>query len=358
MDFNTENILLVLKEYGLPFKDDNSKSGYVDGVSISKTDIRLDIIIYNPTYNFKNKLKQDILELIRGKIDFDFSKLKLDIILKVEQKLKKINQKKIIAISSAKGGVGKSTVACNMAIGFAQKGYKVGLIDADVYGPSQHIMFDIEDKSPVLKKDINKIIPITNYGVKILSIGNFVNQNDPIIWRGPMATKAFKQFVEDVDWGDIEYLFIDLPPGTSDIHLTLVQTLELDGAIIVSTPQKIALADVKKGISMFKKENISVPIIGLIENMSYYQNGDKKEFIFGRNGVKNIAEDFKENFLGAIPLSGSICESSDVGRPLLLQENTELKKIFNDIVNKVHDVISSRSIKSQKLKITNNKGCS
>ena len=250
----------------------------------------------------------------------------------------------IIAIASGKGGVGKSTVAVNLAVGMAMKGLKVGLIDADVYGPSIPKMFGVEDETP-LSRDNNgmaMIIPVEKYGVKLLSVGFFVKPEDAVVWRGPMATSALKQLFQQGDWGDLDYLLIDLPPGTGDIHLTMVQELSVTGAIIVSTPQDVALADVIKGINMFRNEKISVPVLGLVENMAWFtpeDAPDKKYYIFGKDGVKLLGE--KENIpvLGQIPITGNICESGDSGSPIVLKEDHPVAEAFRMLSSAVMDQV-------------------
>ena len=243
------------------------------------------------------------------------------------------NVKKIIAISSGKGGVGKSTVAANLAAGMAMLGKKVGLVDADIYGPSAPIMFDVMHEKPTVKEidGKNYMVPVKSYGVDILSIGFFSDVNQAVVWRGPMASKALTQMFTDAYWGELDYLFIDLPPGTGDIHLTIVQSIPLDGAIVVSTPQPVALADAQKGVAMFKMPNINIPVIGLVENMAYFSPPDmpeKKYFIFGQDGVKRLAEKLEVPLLGQIPIIESIREAGDVGRPSVLQENTPQAKAF------------------------------
>lgn len=235
--------------------------------------------------------------------------------------------KNIIAISSGKGGVGKSTVSANLAVSLAKMGYKVGLLDADIYGPSVPKMFGIEDEKPLVEhiEGRDLIIPAERYGVKMLSIGFFVDKKSAIVWRGSMASSALKQFIGDASWGELDYFLIDLPPGTSDIHLSIVQTLAVTGAVVVSTPQEVALADARKGVDMFKSEKINVPIIGLVENMAYFTPAelpDNKYYIFGKEGAKRLSEEMGIKLLGQIPIVQSICEGGDNGVPVALNENT------------------------------------
>lgn len=234
--------------------------------------------------------------------------------------------KNIIAVASGKGGVGKSTVAANLAIGLARLGYKVGLLDADVFGPSQPKMFGIEAYRPyvVRKDDRDLIVPAENYGVKLLSVGFFVDPNDATIWRGSMAGSALKQLIGDADWGELDYFLIDMPPGTSDIHLTIVQTLALTGAVVVSTPQQVALADARKGIDMFLNEKINVPVLGLVENMAWFTPAElpnNRYYLFGREGVKDLAEEMHVPLLAQIPVVQSVCESGDSGYPVVLDND-------------------------------------
>jgi ATP-binding protein involved in chromosome partitioning len=234
--------------------------------------------------------------------------------------------KNIIAVASGKGGVGKSTVSTNLAISLAKLGSKVGLIDADVYGPSIPKMFGVEAGRPGVERidGRDRIVPVENYGVKMLSIGFFVKQDDALIWRGAMATNALKQLINDALWGELDYLVIDLPPGTSDIHLTMVQTIPVTGAVVVSTPQDVALADARKGISMFRQEKINVPVLGLIENMSWFtppELPDKKYYIFGKDGCKNLSEELNIPFLGQIPIVESIRQNGDAGTPSALEDS-------------------------------------
>jgi ATP-binding protein involved in chromosome partitioning len=256
--------------------------------------------------------------------------------------------KNIIAIASGKGGVGKSTVASNLAVALALNGAKVGLVDADIYGPSVPIMFDVMDEKPMIKQKDGKnyIIPVEAYGVKLLSIGFFADTSQAIVWRGPMASKALNQMFADADWGDLDYMLIDLPPGTGDIHLSLVQAVPLTGAIVVSTPQQVALADAQKGVSMFKMPNINVPVLGIIENMAYFTPAElpeNKYYIFGKDGAKNLAERIGVPLLGEIPLVQSIREAGDAGRPAALQENTPLAKVFKDMAQRVAQEVAIRN---------------
>lgn len=233
--------------------------------------------------------------------------------------------KNIIGISSGKGGVGKSTVAANLAVALAREGYKVGLLDADIFGPSMPKMFGVEDEQLYMHKvdERELIIPLEKYGVKLLSIGFLVDKNAPVLWRGSMASNALKQLITDADWGELDYFLIDMPPGTSDIHLTLVQTLALTGVVIVSTPQQVALADARKGVAMFMSDKINVPVLGIIENMAWFtpeKHPDERYYIFGREGAAEMAKELGVELLGQIPIVGSICEHADGGAPIALDD--------------------------------------
>ncbi len=243
--------------------------------------------------------------------------------------------KNIIAVVSGKGGVGKSTVSSNLALALAQGGAKVGLMDADIYGPSQHIMFGVRGERPMMKDDGDKglIVPIEKFGIKMMSIGLLIDEKQAVVWRGPMVSTAIRQFVSDVDWGELDYLVIDMPPGTGDIHLTIVQTVPVTGVIVVTTPQTVALADAKKGIAMFGQAQLKVPVIGLVENMSYFTPAelpDNKYYIFGKDGGKNLAEEFDIPFLGQIPIVQSIREGGDIGVPAMVSDDALTQKAFMD----------------------------
>jgi ATP-binding protein involved in chromosome partitioning len=254
--------------------------------------------------------------------------------------------KKIIAIASGKGGVGKSTVSSNLAVALQLQGFKVGLIDADIYGPSIPIMFDVVNEKPTINPADGKnlIVPVESYGVKLLSIGFFADLNQAIVWRGPMASKALTQMFTETDWGKLDYLLIDLPPGTGDIHLSLVQLVPLTGAVIVSTPQEVALADAKKGIEMFRLPSVNVPILGLVENMAWFTPAelpDNKYYIFGKDGLSNLAEKMNLPILGQIPIVQSIREAGDIGRPAVLQEGTIQSEAFLKAAKKLTEVVES-----------------
>lgn len=241
--------------------------------------------------------------------------------------------KNIIAVVSGKGGVGKSTVSANLALAIAESGAKVGLMDADIYGPSQHIMFGIRGERPLMKENGGKglIVPIEKFGIKVMSIGLLIDEKQAVVWRGPMVSSAIRQFVSDVDWGELDYLIIDMPPGTGDIHLTMIQTVPVTGVIVVTTPQLVALADAKKGIAMFGQAQLKVPVIGMVENMSYFTPAelpDNKYYIFGKNGGKNLAEELEIPFLGQIPLVQSIREGGDLGIPIMVSDDEISKKAF------------------------------
>ena len=256
--------------------------------------------------------------------------------------------KNVIAISSGKGGVGKSTVAVNLAVALANKGYKVGLLDADIFGPSLPKMFDEEEARPVLAPVGGRelIIPVEKYGVKMLSIGFFVNKEEAIVWRGAMASNALKQLISDGNWGDLDYFLIDFPPGTSDIHLTLVQSLAITGAVVVSTPQEVALADARKGINMFTNDKVNVPILGLVENMAWFTPAElpgNKYYIFGKEGCKKLAEEMNVPLLGQIPIVQSICEGGDKGTPVAMNEDTITGMAFASLANSFIQSVERRN---------------
>ena len=264
--------------------------------------------------------------------------------------------KNIIAVSSGKGGVGKSTVSANLAIALARLGYKVGLLDTDIFGPSMPKMFNVEDERPyAIKKDgRDLIVPIEQYGVKLLSIGFFVSPTTATLWRGGMATSALKQLIADADWGDLDYFILDTPPGTSDIHLTLLQTLPITGAVIVSTPQQVALADARKGIDMYRNEKVNVPILGLIENMAWFTPAELPEnryYIFGKEGCKQLAEEMHVPLLAQIPLVQSICDNGDAGTPAALSSETATGIAFINLAQAVVTVVNRRNKEQPETKI-------
>jgi len=257
--------------------------------------------------------------------------------------------KNIIAVASGKGGVGKSTIAVNLAIGLAQEGAKVGLLDADIYGPSVPIMLGIREERPKMmdtEDGKGKIVPIEKYGIKAMSIGLLVDEKQAVVWRGPIASSALKQFITDVHWGELDYLVIDLPPGTGDIHLTLVQAVPVTGAVIVSTPQAVAAADAKKAIMMFKQPQINIPILGIVENMAYFtpvELPENKYYIFGKGGAQKMAEQFELSFLGEVPIVQGIREGGDIGMPAVLDEANPASRIFTDLAQNVARNVSMRN---------------
>ena len=331
----------------------------------------LDLEVQNPTLQYKKKVEQTCIDLITNKFDSN-SKVKVNLTVKKIEQDNKIKGnpipgvKNIIAVSSGKGGVGKSTISANLAVALAQLNYKVGLIDADIYGPSMPIMFDLVGEAPkaVEVDGKKKMKPLENYNVKMVSMGFFTQINQAIVWRGPMASKALNQLIWDSHWGELDYMIVDLPPGTGDIHLSLVQAIPLTGAIVVSTPQDIALADAKKGVNMFQMDSIDVPVVGIVENMSYFVPQDlpeKKYYIFGKDGAKNLADQLGIKLLAQIPIVQSLREASDAGRPAVLQKNTEISNSFINFANEVVKVIDQRNNSlpsTEAVKITNMKGCS
>ena len=372
MKITKNAVLSALKKISVPGEGENIiDKGVVNNVMIFGDQVDIDLQLENPSLQARKKLEVTILKTIHEQV---YEKAKININIKVVPVKKQINSIKgkpilgienIIAISSGKGGVGKSTVTSNIAVTLAQMGCKVGILDADIYGPSIPTMFDMEGSKP-LSVEVNgksKMKPIENYGVKILSIGFFTKPEQAVIWRGPMAAKALNQMIFDAAWGDLDFLLIDLPPGTGDIHLSIVQSLPISGAMVVSTPQNVALADAKKGISMFQQENIQVPVLGVIENMSYFtpeELPENKYYIFGERGAEYLAKDKGVPFLGSLPLVQSVREASDYGRPACLQEKTAIANEFIQITkNLVSQVVyRNKNLPPTKaVEITNLVGC-
>ena len=354
-------------------KIDIISKGSVKNIVIFDKEIVIDLEVVNPTLKSKNLIKENLHNYLKEHLNNEISlKINFQIASKpIENKIynpqKKItNISNIIAVSSGKGGVGKSTITSNLAVSLSKMGFNVGILDADIYGPSIPLMFDVQNEKPLAVniEGKSKMKPIENYGVKILSIGFFTKNDEAVIWRGPMASKALNQMIFDADWGKLDFLLIDLPPGTGDIHLSIMQSLPISGAVVVSTPQTVALSDATKGVSMFKKENINVPVLGIIENMSFFvpnELPENKYYIFGKEGAKNLATDLEIPFLGEIPLIQSVREAGDYGRPASMQENTISENTFNKISKNMLSELLKRNKelpKTEVIKITTMSGCS
>lgn len=372
MAFGKKEIQEALKKLSLPGGGKNlMESGAVKNLLVFGDEVVIDLTLNNPSLQARKKMEVDILKCIHEEVD-QKAKIKINIKVAAAPKQEQIKGEplpgidNIIAISSGKGGVGKSTVTANTAVRLADMGFRVGILDADIYGPSIPTMMDMEGARPLsIQVDgASKMEPIENYGVKVLSIGFFTQPNQAVIWRGPMAAKALNQMIFDAAWGELDFLLIDLPPGTGDIHLSLVQSLPIDGAVVVSTPQNVALADAKKGIAMFQQENINIPVLGVVENMAYFtpeELPDNCYYLFGREGAKNLAEDKNVPFLGEIPIVQSIREAGDVGRPAALQTKSQVTEAFTEIArNTVSELVKrNKNLPPTKaVKITTMAGCS
>ena len=346
-------------------------SGAIKNVQIFGNDVEIDVEVKIPTFQYKKKVEVECIKAIHD-YAFEKSKVKVNLIVNAPKKEVKIKGnaipgvKNIIAISSAKGGVGKSTIAANFAVSLVDLGYKVGIIDADIYGPSMHIMFGLEGEIPeaINIDGKSKIRPLESYGVKLLSIGFFAQSQQAVVWRGPMASKALNQLLWDTHWGELDYLVVDLPPGTGDVHLSLVQSIPLTGAVVVSTPQNIALADAKKGVNMFQMDSINVPVLGIVENMAYFtpeELPDNKYYIFGKEGAKGLAEQMEIEFLAQIPLVQSVREAADAGRPAVLQGSTPIALELLYMTKSILASINKRNVNlapTKAVELTNSKGCS
>lgn len=337
-------------------KKDIVSQNLVEDLILEENTISLTVFVSNPALHARKRMQEAVefaLERVLGKeieVECTVKGLPTEDSAKRRKVLTEV--KHIIAVASGKGGVGKSTVTANLAGGLAKAGYKVGVVDADIYGPSMPTMFDVVGERPTMieVEGEKKMVPVMSYGIQIMSIGFFTEQDNAVVWRGPMASKALTQLLTDTHWGKLDYLLIDLPPGTGDIHLSLVQTVPLDGAVIVSTPQEVALADARKGVNMFKLDNMKVPIIGLVENMAWFTPAelpDNKYYIFGRDGAKNLAEGMNETFLGHIPLVQSVRESGDVGKPAVFQENTPTADAFDELVRKFVQEVEVKELAKQ-----------
>lgn len=342
MEITREKVLQVLGSIMEPdLKKDIVSANLVEDIQIENSTLKLKIFVSNPALHARKRMAEaldfNLKKAFGSEITIESDVKGLPSEAKAAHRKILPEVKNVIAISSGKGGVGKSTVTANLAGGLAKAGYRVGIVDADIYGPSMPTMFDVlEDRPTMIDVDgVPKISPVIAYGIKILSIGFFTDQDNAVVWRGPMASKALTQMFTDAEWGKLDYLLIDLPPGTGDIHLSLVQTVPLDGAVIVSTPQEVALADARRGVNMFKLESINVPVVGIIENMAWFTPAelpDNKYYIFGRDGAKNLAHGMNVPFLGHIPLVQSVREAGDIGRPAVFQENTPSSNAFEELV--------------------------
>lgn len=371
MKLDKKEILKALETITIAGEGKNMvESGAIANVVTFGDEVIVDLLLHTPAMHIKKRAEDDIKKVILEKI---LAQAKIKINTKVEVpdkpeiKGKSIpGIKNIIAVASGKGGVGKSTVTANLAVTLAKMGFSVGILDADIYGPSMPIMFDVESEKPISVNvdGKSKMKPIESYEVKILSIGFFTSPSQAVIWRGPMASKALNQMIFDADWGELDFLLLDLPPGTGDIHLSIVQSLPITGVVVVSTPQAVALADAKKGVSMFLSEAINVPVLGIIENMAYFTPEElptNKYYIFGQEGAKNLSEDLNVSFLGEIPIVQSIREAGDYGRPAALQIGSIIETVFEEITRNVVQEVVNRNENlpaTEAVKITTMAGCS
>ena len=351
MEIQEIQVINALKKVNDPdLKKDLISLNMIKDIEIAGNKVTFTLVLTTPACPLKELMRRDCEAAIRKETNQD-----VEVEVNFSSQVTSVrdqgpvlpNVKNIIAVASGKGGVGKSTVATNLAVALAKEGAKVGLIDADLFGPSTPTMFNCENEQPALREVNGKsmIIPIEQYGVKLLSIGFLTPPDQAVIWRGAMASSALKQFFTDADWGELDYLLIDLPPGTSDIHLTMVQTVPVTGAVIVTTPQKVALADAQKGISMFKQEQINVPVLGIVENMAYFtpeELPENKYFIFGENGGINFAEKNEVNLLGQIPIFMSVREGGDSGYPSVLKDGPA-GEAFSELARNVAQQVAIRN---------------
>jgi len=350
MTITPEKVLDALKKVQDPdLKKDLVSLKMIEDVSVDGLHVKFKLVLTTPACPMKEKMKRECEEALRSEIDSRIT-TKIEMTSRVTSKRKETEEmlkdvKNIIGIASGKGGVGKSTVAANLAVALAKTGASTGLLDADIYGPSIPIMFDMQGALPkaIEVNGKTKIIPEEKYGVKLLSIGFFVNQKQALIWRGPMASNAMMQLINDAEWGVLDYLVIDLPPGTGDIHLTLAQSVPMTGIAIVSTPQEVALADARKAISMFTQEKIKIPVLGLIENMSYFSPAElpgSRYYLFGKEGTRKLAKEENLPLLGEIPIVQEICESGDSGKPVTLSRNNASSEAFTNLAANIAQQVS------------------
>ncbi|WP_264566373.1 Mrp/NBP35 family ATP-binding protein [Flavobacterium sp. N3904] len=372
MKIDKKDILKALETITIAGEGKNMvESGAIANVVTFGDEVVVDLVLHTPAMHIKKRAEDDIKKTILELVSPD-AKIKVNIKVEVAENPNQIKGKaipgikNIIAVASGKGGVGKSTVTANLAVTLAKMGFSVGVLDADIYGPSMPIMFDVENEKPisVTVDGKSKMKPVESYEVKILSIGFFTSPSQAVIWRGPMASKALNQMIFDADWGELDFMLIDLPPGTGDIHLSIMQSLPVTGAVVVSTPQAVALADAKKGVSMFMSEAINVPVLGIIENMAYFTPEElpsNKYYIFGKEGAKDLAQDLDVAFLGEVPIVQSIREAGDYGRPAALQTGSIIENVFEEITRNVVQEVVNRNenlAPTEAIKITTMAGCS
>lgn len=371
MKLDRKEILKALESISIAGEGKNMvESGAVKNVMTFGDEVVIDLVLTTPAMHIKKRAEDDIRKLIHEQFSPDAT-VKVNIKVEAPEKNEIKGQpipgiNSIIAVASGKGGVGKSTTTANLAVTLAKMGFKVGVLDADIYGPSMPIMFDVETEKPISVEveGKSKMKPIESYEIKLLSIGFFTSPSQAVIWRGPMAAKALNQMIFDAAWGELDFMLIDLPPGTGDIHLSIMQSLPITGAVVVSTPQQVALADARKGVAMFQSESINVPVLGIIENMAYFtpeELPNNKYYIFGKEGAKNLASDLQVPFLGEVPLVQSIREAGDFGRPAALQTASPLEKVYEEIArNVVREVVNRNEHlpPTEAIKITTMAGCS
>ncbi|WP_431243772.1 P-loop NTPase [Flavobacterium sp. P21] len=371
MKLDRKEILKALETITIAGEGKNMvESGAVANVITFGDEVVVDLVLHTPAMHIKKRAEDDVKKTIHDLISAD-AKIKVNIKVEVPEKVEIKGRaipgiKNIIAVASGKGGVGKSTVTANLAVTLAKMGFKVGILDADIYGPSMPIMFDVENEKPISTTvdGKSKMKPIESYEIKILSIGFFTAPSQAVIWRGPMVAKALNQMLFDADWGELDFMLLDLPPGTGDIHLSIMQSLPITGAVVVSTPQAVALADAKKGVAMFMQDNINVPVLGIVENMAYFtpeELPNNKYYIFGQEGAKNLVADLDVPFLGEVPIVQSIREAGDYGRPATLQTASVIESVFEEITRNVVQETVNRNESlpaTEAIKITTMAGCS
>ena len=370
MKLDKKEILKALETITVAGEGKNMvESGAIANVVTFGDEVVVDLVLHVPALHIRKRAEDDIKKTILELVSPE-AKIKINVKIEAPEKSEVTEKaipgiKNIVAVASGKGGVGKSTVTANLAISLAKMGFSVGILDADVYGPSMPIMFDVESAKPlsVTIDGKSKMKPIESYDVKILSIGFFTSPSQAVIWRGPMAGKALNQMIFDAEWGELDFLLVDLPPGTGDIHLPIMQSLPITGAVVVSTPQAVALSDTRKGVSMFLSEAINIPVLGIIENMAYFtpeELPNNKYYIFGKEGAKNLAEDLQVPFLGEVPIVQSIREAGDFGRPAAMQTGTITETVFENITRNVVQEVVNRNKNlpaTEAIKITTMAGC-